>query len=163
MSDGPMTDMHRAVRENRSAQQAAPPSAPTAPSRRTLRRLDIAAALTAATFVGLGVLAGLQLLRLTGLGSSLFDAAAALDQAGRAMAGLARLPIVGPTTGELADGVLQAAGRAQTAAADAVAAVRQLAVLVGVAIALIPMPLLLGAYLPLRRHWARCIRPDRWS
>ena len=42
--------------------------------------------------------------------------------------------------GELADGVLQAAGRAQTAAADAVAAIRQLAVLVAVAIALIPAP-----------------------
>ena len=104
------------------------------------------------------MLAGFQLLRLTGLGSGLLDAAAALDQAGRAMSGLARLPIVGPTTGTLADGVQQAAGSARTTATDAVAAIRQLAVLVAVAIALIPMPLLLGAYLPLRRHWARSLR-----
>jgi len=68
-----------------------------------------------------------------------------------------------PGAGELADGVQQAAGSARTTATDAVAAIRQLAVLVAVAIALIPMPLLLGAYLPLRRHWARSLRTGHWS
>ncbi|HWM56189.1 MAG TPA: hypothetical protein VNO83_00030 [Pseudonocardia sp.] len=154
-----MTNTQRAPREGRRAQTAWADT----PGRRTLRRLDVGAALTAAGFLALGVLSGFQLLRLTGLGSGLLDAAAALDQAGRAMSGLARLPIVGPTTGMLADGVQQAAGSARTTATDAVAAIRQLAVLVAVAIALIPMPLLLGAYLPLRRHWARSLRTGHWS
>lgn len=148
-----MTSTHRAERDDTGVRGASA----TVPSRRTLRRLDLCAALTAAAFVALGVVAGLQLLRLTGLGNSLFDAAAALDQTGRAMSGLGRLPIVGPITGELADGVQQAAGRTQTAATDAVAAIHQLAIVVSVAIALIPVPLLLGAYLPLRRWWARSL------
>jgi hypothetical protein len=154
-----MTTTQRSVPEGRHAQT----TSAAAPSRRTIRRLDVGAALTAAGFLALGYLTWFQLQRLTGLGTSLFDAAAALDQGGRAMSGPARLPIVGPTTGVLADGVQQAASSAQTSATDAMAAIRQLAVLVAVAIALIPMPLLFGAYLPLRRHWVRSVQIDRRS
>lgn len=127
----------------------------TPPGRRALRGLDIGAVLAQTVFLALGVLAWWEINRLTGLGTSLLDAGSALDQAGRALADVARLPFVGPATGELADRVQQAAGSTRTAATDATAAIRQLAVIIAVAIALIPMPVLVLAYLPLRRLWSR--------
>lgn len=124
------------------------------PSRRAIRRLDIAAATTAVTFLALGVFAGIQMLRLSELSSSLRDAAVAIEQTGQALATIAELPVVGPPVAPLADSVTQTAVSTRMNAEEAAGAVKLLAVIVGLAVALIPMPLLAG-YLPLRKSRLR--------
>lgn len=121
------------------------------PSRRAVRRLDIAATATAVVFVALGVLAGIELYRLAGLSSSLLDASVALDQVGRTLAILAQVPVVESAAAPLAESVRQTAASTRANALDAAAAVRVLAIVIGLAIALVPLPPLVAGYLPMRR------------
>lgn len=124
------------------------------PSRRAIRRLDVAAATTVVTFLVLGVFAGIQMLRLSELSNSLRDAAMAIDQTGQALATIAELPVVGPPVAPLADSVSRTAVSTRLSAEEAAGAVKTLAIIVGLAIALVPMPLLAG-YLPLRATRSR--------
>ena len=127
------------------------------PSRRTVRMLDAVAVASLALFVLLGVLVGIQLGRLSALGVALDDAATALDQAGSALQGVARVPLVGGQVTGLADSVVATAASVRAGGQEAVTAVRALAVLGGIAVALLPLPVLL-AYLPFRIGRARALR-----
>lgn len=120
------------------------------PSARAVRRLDAIAALVVAVFVTLGVLAGIEMARLAGFNSSLLNAASALDQVGRSLAAIARVPFVGASIGPLTNSVQQTAASIRTDAASAVAGVHALAVVVGLAIAVVPLAPVLCCYLPLR-------------
>ncbi|MDN5857276.1 MAG: hypothetical protein L0H84_01515 [Pseudonocardia sp.] len=128
------------------------------PSRGAVRRLDAAALVAVLVFAALGVLAAVEVTRLAQLSASLLDAASALDQVGEALGSIAGLPLVGPTAGEVAGSVAQTASSTRANALDAAAAVRVLAIVIGVAIGLVPAPLLLTGYLPLRRARAREVR-----
>lgn len=128
------------------------------PSRGTLRRLDAAAVLTTVVFVALGLLAGVELARLARLGGSLIDAATALDQVVRTLGTLSDVPVVGPAVDPLVEDVRRTAVSTRAAGREATAAVDTLAVVIGLAIAAIPLPLLLAGYLPLRRARAREVR-----
>lgn len=120
------------------------------PSARAVRWLDAIAAVLVAAFVTLGVLAGVEMDRLAGFNNSLSNAATALDQVGRSLATLARAPLVGAGIEPLANSVRQTAASVRADAANAVAGVHALAVVVGLAIAVVPLAPLLGGYLPLR-------------
>lgn len=120
------------------------------PSARALRRLDAIVAVVVAIFVTLGVLAGTEMARLAGFNSSLLKAASALDQVGRSLNAIARVPFVGASIGPLTTSVQQTAASIRTDAASAVAGVHALAVVVGLAIAVVPLAPLLCGYLPLR-------------
>lgn len=125
------------------------------PSRRAVRRLDVAALLTVLVFVALGVLAGVEVGRLAGLSSSLLDGASALDQVGRALGDIAGIPLVGPTVGQVAGSVATTAAGMRANASEAAGAVRMLGGVIGLAIALVPLPAVLLGYLPFRRARAR--------
>lgn len=120
------------------------------PSARAVRRLDAIAALVVVVFVTLGVLAGIEMARLAGFNSSLLNPASALDQVGRSLAAIARVPFVGASIGPLTNSVQQTAASIRADAASAVAGVHALAVVVGLAIAVVPLAPLLCGYLPLR-------------
>lgn len=120
------------------------------PSVRALRCLDAIVALVVVVFVTLGVLAGIEMARLAGFNSSLLNAASALDQVGRSLAAIARVPLVGASIGPLTNSVQQTAASIRTDAASAVAGVHALAVVGGLAIAVVPLAPLLCGYLPLR-------------
>lgn len=120
------------------------------PSSRAVRLLDAIAVLLAAAFITLGVLAGMHIARLAGFSDSLSNAATALDQIGRSLAIIARVPLVGASIGPLTNSVQQTAASIRTDAANAVAGVHALAVVIGLAIAGIPLAPLLSGYLPLR-------------
>lgn len=124
------------------------------PSRRAVRRMDVVAVTTTTVFLALGVFASVQLLRLSALSGSLHDAATAIGQTGQALATIAEVPVVGDPVAPLADSVSQTADSTKASAEEANGAIRALAVAVGLAVALIPAPLLAG-YLSLRRAWAR--------
>jgi hypothetical protein len=106
---------------------------------RATRCLDVLVVALVAVFVALGVLAGVELTRLARFSTSLLDAARALDQIGRSLAVLAQLPLVGRRIGPVAASVQQTT-----------ASTRGNAVVIGVAIAAVPLSPLLGGYLPLR-------------
>jgi hypothetical protein len=120
------------------------------PSSKAVRLLDAIAIVLVAAFVTLGVLAGVEMARLAGFNSSLANAANALDQVGGSLATLARLPFVGQNIGTLANSVHKTAASIRVDAANAVAGVHTLAVVVGLSIAAVPLAPLLTIYLPLR-------------
>ncbi len=124
---------------------------------RTVRGLDAAAALTVAVFGGIGAVAGAEVSTLAGIGRSLIDAASAMDQIGRTLADLETVPLVGSSVGPLADQVSRAASEARIQAASTVSAVHAVAVAVGAAIVILPLPLV-ACYLAFRVSRARSVR-----
>ncbi|MDQ2882906.1 MAG: hypothetical protein M3Y48_17445 [Actinomycetota bacterium] len=120
------------------------------PTARTIRRLDALVVALVLVFAGLGVVAGLELTRLAGFSTSLLDAAKALDQIGHTLNVLARLPFVGRELGPAAASVQQTAASTRSNAVDAAASVHVVAMVLGVAIAAVPLLPLLSGYLPLR-------------
>lgn len=115
-----------------------------------IRRLDALVVAMVVVFTGLGVVAGLELARLARFSTSLLDAAKALDQIGHTLNVLAGLPFVGRGLGPAAASVQQTAASTRSSAVDAAASVHVVAVVLGVAIAAVPLLPLLGGYLPLR-------------
>lgn len=128
------------------------------PSRRGIRGLDVAAVVTVIVFAALGAVAGVELARLSTLSASLLDAAAALDQVARTLDALGQVPVVGSSLDPLAEDVRRTATSTQASGVQTAAALRTLAIVIGVAIAVIPLPPLLGVYLPLRGARAREVR-----
>lgn len=128
------------------------------PGHRTLRRLDVVAVTTLVVFLVLGAVAGVSLARLAQLGAGLADVGRSLDLAARAIALLGEVPVVGEAAGRLSDGVAQAAAGVTANGAAVEQVSWTVALTVGTAIALLPVPLLGGAYLPLRRARRREIR-----
>jgi hypothetical protein len=124
------------------------------PSRRSCRRLDVAAALMAAVFTALGVVVGVQLWNLTELHRGLLDAAAALETTGRAIDVLGGVPLLGDGARGLADDVTASAGDIRADALAARDGVRTVAVAVGAAIALIGLLPVALVHVPIRlvRH-----------
>ncbi len=131
------------------------------PAARGIRRLDAAVVALVVIFTGLGVLAGVELTRLVRFSASLLDAATALDQIGHTLGVPAQLPLVGPRIGPVAASVQQTAASTRGNAVEAAASVHVLAVVIGVAIAAVPMAPLLGGYLPLRLARLQQIRDLR--
>ncbi|MGH3535401.1 MAG: hypothetical protein ACRDQV_02155 [Pseudonocardiaceae bacterium] len=106
------------------------------PAARGIRRLDAAVVALVVIFTGLG-------------------------QIGHTLGVLAQLPLVGPRIGPVAASVQQTAASTRGNAVEAAASVHVLAVVIGVAIAAVPMAPLLGGYLPLRLARLQQIRDLR--
>ncbi|WP_249124101.1 hypothetical protein [Saccharopolyspora erythraea] len=117
---------------------------------RAVRRFDIAAALIAALFVALGMLVAVQLWALSRLSSSLFDASSALDQAGQGLSMVRVLPLIGDEVARLADSIRATATSVHAEAVRVRSNIRVLAVVVGVAVALVGLVPLALVYLPFR-------------
>ncbi|GEL20323.1 hypothetical protein [Pseudonocardia asaccharolytica] len=128
------------------------------PSRRALRRLDALAVAWALVFAVLGVVAGVNLHDLGRLGAGLADVAESLDLAARGLAALGEVPIVGDSADRFAVTIGQAAESIRANAADVRGSTAVLAWVVGLAIGMLPLPLLAGVYLPLRLARAREVR-----
>lgn len=95
-------------------------------------------------------LTGYEVWSLTRLADSAEISAGAADSAGRALQGISEIPLVGDQPGELGTEVRAAAADVRASAAQTREDVQQLAVLLGVAIFLIPSSPVLGFYLPAR-------------
>ena len=130
------------------------------PSRRAVRRADALAAFVAVLSLALGAATGVELGRLTLLGTGLQESASALESAGHGLQSLSGVPLVGSQVAELADGVVTTAAGVRAGAAQATAAVRVLAVLIGLVVALIPAPVI-ASYVVFRARRARAVRELR--
>ncbi len=120
------------------------------PGARTIRRLDVLSVVIVIGFAAFGLFAGLHLWGLAGLHRGLLGAATGLESSGRAIASLADLPLVGDAAQRQADNVVRTATQVRTGALEVRDSVQLMAVVVGVAIALLAVVPVAVLYLPLR-------------
>lgn len=125
------------------------------PKRRTTRVLDVLLTLWVALWIAIGVLAGDELRELRSLSETVVGAGTALDQTGRALETIGEVPLVGEGPGELGRRVRESAAEVQAAGHSSSESIRNLGLLLGLAIAVIPATPVLGFYLPLRLRRAR--------
>lgn len=123
------------------------------PSR--LRTLDGVVLFWCVFWIVVGGWVGYELWQLSRLGTSLAEAGRGLDDAGRALQELRDIPVIGDTPGALGDEVRAAAQEATLRGQSAAGSTRQLAVLLGLTTALVPLIPVLWLYLPRRRAHAR--------
>src|SRR4051812_49589130 len=131
------------------------PSVPAFLSARAMRRLNVALAIWAAFWMGIAAYTAYEVAALRTLSHTVVKAGAATESTGHALAAVGHLPFVGGQISHLAAHAVAAGASARASGASTAATVDQLAVLLGVAIALIPTVPLLALYAPLRLGWRR--------
>ena len=131
------------------------PSVPAFLSARAMRRLDVALAIWAVFWIGIAAYTAYEVAALRTLSHTVVKAGAATESTGHALAAVGHLPFVGGRISSLAAQAIAAGASARTSGASTATTVDQLAVLLGIAIALIPTVPLLALYLPLRFGWRR--------
>jgi predicted PurR-regulated permease PerM len=128
------------------------------PSRRTVRRWDLAAVLAVLVFGTLGALLARYVWLLAEQDAGLLRATDALDTTSRAIGLLGQVPFVGDGAGQLADSVAATAADVRTSVAAARADLHAVAVLLGTTVLALPVVPLLLVYLPLRLARRRELR-----
>jgi hypothetical protein len=131
------------------------PSAPAFLSARAMRRLNVALVIWAAVWIGIAIYTAYEVAALRTLSNTVVKAGAATESTGHALAAVGHLPFVGGRVSQLAEQAIAAGASARASGASTATTVDQLAVLLGIAIALIPTVPLLALYLPLRLGWRR--------
>jgi hypothetical protein len=131
------------------------PSVPAFLSARTMRRLNVALGIWAACWIGIAAYTAYEVASLRTLSHTVVKAGAATESTGHALAAIGHLPFVGGQINQLADQAIAAGASARSSGASTGTTVNRLAVLLGIAIALIPTVPLLALYLPLLLSWRR--------
>jgi hypothetical protein len=131
------------------------PSAPAFLSARAMRRLSVALAIWAAFWIAIATYTAYEVAALRTLSHTVVKAGVATESTGRALAAVGHLPFVGGQISDLAAQATAAGASARASGAATATTIDRLAILLGIAIALIPTVPLLGLYLPLRLSWRR--------
>jgi hypothetical protein len=126
-----------------------------------MRRLNVALAIWAAFWIGLAAYTAYEVAALKSLSHTVVKAGRATETTGHALAAVGHLPFVGGQISHLAAQTIAAGASARTSGAATATTIDQLAVLFGIAIALIPTVPLLVLYVPLRLGWRRDRRAVR--
>lgn len=116
----------------------------------TLSLLDGVVAFWLVLWMVVGALTGFEIWSLSRLADTAEISARAVDSAGEALQGLSEIPLVGDEPGALGTEVRAASADISRSAGQTREQVRQLSVLLGLAIFLIPVSPVIGLYLPLR-------------
>jgi hypothetical protein len=124
-------------------------------SARAMRRLNVVAAIWAAFWIGIAAYTAYEIAALPDLSQTVVKAGAATESTGHAFQALSQLPFVGGRIAHLAAQTVAAGASARASGASAAMTIDELAVLLGVAIGLIPTVPLLALYLPLLVSWRR--------
>lgn len=131
------------------------PSVPAFLSARAMRRLNAGLAIWAAFWIGIAAYTAYEVASLRTLSRTVVKAGAATESTGHALAAIADLPLVGGRIAGLAAQAIAAGASARASGAATASTIDHLAVLLGVAIALIPTVPVLALYLPLLLSWRR--------
>lgn len=121
----------------------------------TMRMLQVALLVWGIVWIGLAAGVAYELWVLRDLGDTVGKTGTAVDTAGKALQSLGGIPFVGGQVRGLGDQVRAAAQSAVASGAATRTTTANLAVLIGLAIALIPTAPVLAIYLPLRVNWRR--------
>lgn len=144
------------------------PFVPAFMSARAMRRLNVALALWAALWIGLGCYVGYEVNALRTLGDTVVKAGVATESTGKAIQSIGNVPFVGSTVGTLGAQAVAAGRSAEVSGRSSRSTIDQLAILLGLAVGLIPTVPLLSLYFPLRRSWRRdrgavALAVSRWD
>jgi hypothetical protein len=120
-----------------------------------MRWLNVGLAIWAAFWIGIAAYTAYEVSALRQLSHTVVKAGAATESTGHALEAISHLPLVGGQIGNLAEQAIAAGASARTSGASSASTVDRLAVLFGIAIALIPTVPLLALYLPLLSSWRR--------
>jgi hypothetical protein len=131
------------------------PSVPAFLSARAMRRLNAGLAVWAAFWVGIAAYTAYEVAALRALSHTVVKAGTATESTGHALAAVGQLPFVGGRIGHLAAQAVAAGASARASGASTATTIDQLAVLLGIAIALIPTVPVLALYVPLLLSWRR--------
>lgn len=131
------------------------PSVPAFLSARAMRRLNVALAIWALFWIGIAAYTAYEVAALRTLSHTVVKAGAATESTGHALAAVGHLPFVGGRISDLAAQAIAAGASARSSGAATATTIDRLAVLLGIAIALIPTVPLLALYVPLRLSWRR--------
>lgn len=126
-----------------------------------MRWLNGAIAVWAAFWIGVAAYTAYEVAALRTLGHTVVQAGLATESTGHALAALAHVPLVGGRIATLAAQAIAAGASARASGASTATTVDQLAILLGIAIGLIPTVPLLALYLPLRLSWKRDLKAVR--
>lgn len=116
----------------------------------TVRRLDGLVVLWLVLWLTIGGWAGYTMWQVSGLGDTVSISGRAIGSAGDALESLGEVPVVGDRTAELGGEVTAAGDDVVLRGQKVQSQLRQLSVLLGLAIALLPAAPVLGLYVPLR-------------
>lgn len=114
--------------------------------------MDALVGVWCAFWIVLGVWVGVQMWQVSRLTDTVANSGRTLHQAGEALSSFAGLPVVGQQSATLGGQVSHNADDIVNGAYAAKGSMRRLAVLLGTAIALVPLAPVAGFYLPLRRR-----------
>lgn len=131
------------------------------PGARGLRIVDIATAVWVAAWIGLGVAIGIEMGHLASLSRTVTADSHAVQTVGSSLSALRDVPFIGSTIGRAASQIEQAGAGTAASAGSTATSIRTLAILLGIAVALLPSVPVLGLYLPLRlnrRREAQAVR-----
>jgi hypothetical protein len=120
-----------------------------------MRRLNVGLAIWAAFWIGIAAYTAYEVSSLRTLSRTVVKAGAATESTGHALTAIAHLPFVGGQLAQLGEQAIEAGASARTSGASTATTIDRLAVLFGIAIALIPTVPLLALYLPLLLSWRR--------
>jgi len=124
-------------------------------SARAMRLLNIGLAIWAAFWIGIAAYTAYEVASLRALSHTVVKAGAATESTGHALQLVGHLPFVGGQISQLAAQAVAAGASARASGASTAATIDHLAVLLGIAIALIPTVPLLALYVPLLIGWRR--------
>jgi hypothetical protein len=131
------------------------PTVPAFLSARAMRWLNVAVVVWAVFWIGLGTYTGYEVNALHTLSNTVVKAGKASASAGNALEAISNIPLVGGRVGSLAAQAVSAGRSAESSGASSKTTIDQLAILLGLAIGLIPTVPLLSLYIPLLVSWRR--------
>lgn len=120
-----------------------------------MRHLNVALAIWTALWIGIAAYTGYEVSSLRTLSHTVVKAGRATESTGHALAAISHLPFVGGQVAQLSREAIAAGASARSSGASTAATIDRLAVLLGIAIALIPTVPLFALYLPLLLSWRR--------
>lgn len=131
------------------------PTVPAFLSARAMRWLNVGVVIWAVFWIGLGTYTGYEVNALRTLSNTVVKAGQATVSTGNALGAIGHIPFVGGRVSSLAAQAVAAGRSAQSSGASSRTTIDQLAILLGIAIGLIPTVPLLSLYVPFLLSWRR--------
>lgn len=116
----------------------------------TIRLLDGMVAAWLTLWLAVGIWSGYTIWQLSELGDTVSTSGVAIGSAGEALQSLEAIPVIGEEPGDLGRETLTAGQEIEARGQEVKSQLRQLSILLGMAICLIPTTPVVGLYLPLR-------------
>lgn len=132
-------------------------------SARAVRRLDIGVVLWVVAWIVVGGLVWHDIGAQAGLAADVIKVGSAVEDTGSALGVVGGLPLVGGQIAGFSKRIQDVGAEVQRSGRSSRESVNQLAVTVGLALAVLPAALVLLLYLPLRWAWRRDVQAVAWA